>query len=129
MNWNGVILRRNEENRKQELFEQLKSPVRDIAVEALRVVRKNEWLKEVIETGHLSAVQWSGADLSGAFLVGAKLEGADLSGADLGGAKLLFADLRGAKYNASTKWPEDFDPEKAGAVFVQSSRIISRKIR
>jgi uncharacterized protein YjbI with pentapeptide repeats len=55
--------------------------------------------------------------------VGADLQGVDLSGADLGGANLSRADLRGAKYDANTKWPvlpqpEGFDPEAAGAVLV-----------
>jgi hypothetical protein len=56
------------------------------------------------------AILWD-ADLSGADLLGAKLQNADLSGADLSGA-----DLQGAVYNASTTFPEGFDPEDAGMI-------------
>ena len=31
-------------------------------------------------------------------------------------ANLTAADLSGAKYDTQTKWPEDFDPEAAGAL-------------
>ena len=40
--------------------------------------------------------------------------GADLSGADLGGAKA----------NQDTIWPEGFDPEAAGVVFVEDPGMI-----
>lgn len=57
--------RRLDQQEKDRLFEQVKSPVRDIAVEALRLIRKNNWLSEVIEKYDydLAGVQWQGADL------------------------------------------------------------------
>ena len=70
------------------------------------------------------------ADLSGADLFGADLSDADLEGADLRKANLTFANLRGAYlrgadlsgadlreafYSRLTRWPEGFDPIKAGA--------------
>ena len=57
-----------------------------------------------------------GTDLGGADLSGANLGDADLSYTDLSTATLLDADLSNAKYNASTTWPQDFDPAAAGAV-------------
>ncbi|MBV7333953.1 pentapeptide repeat-containing protein [Chloroflexi bacterium TSY] len=90
---------------KERIFEQLHSPVRDVAVEALRLVRKNGWFGE-IEKIRLAGVHWSGADLEGenlaganlrdAQLEGAKLIGANLEGADIWGARLAGADLMGA---------------------------------
>ncbi len=59
----------------------------------------------------MNARKFEGADLRDIDLRGADLIKANLSGADLRGA-----DLREAKYNANTKWPDDFDPEAAGAV-------------
>jgi uncharacterized protein YjbI with pentapeptide repeats len=58
----------------------------------------------------LSYANLRNANLSYANLNGALLVGADLKSADLTGA-----DLKEAKYNSYTKWPEDFDPEAAGA--------------
>ncbi len=71
------------------------------------------------------------ANLSGAFLSGANLNEADLRGANLRDAILGFTradfvwlgitDLRGAKYNFGTVWPNNFNPERAGAVLVQDN--------
>ncbi len=63
-----------------------------------------------------------GLNLTGADLSRADLRGADLSGADLSGA-LMKTDskdglVKAAKYNEETIWPDDFDPEAAGAVLV-----------
>jgi hypothetical protein len=45
----------------------------------------------------------------------ADLRNADLTGADLRGANLQGAILTGARYDARTRWPAGFDPEKHGA--------------
>ena len=63
----------------------------------------------------LSWANLSGADLSGADLSGADLSWANLSVANLSEANLSVADLSGAKYTKKTKWPDRFDPVKAGA--------------
>jgi hypothetical protein len=55
--------------------------------------------------------QFTGADLTDADLTGAMLKVADLYGAELGGATLT-----GAIYDASTRWPRGFDPERHGAM-------------
>lgn len=65
---------------------------------------------------NLSNADLRGADLSGANLVGVDLSDANLSGAALGGANLIGADLRGAIYDGLTTWPDNFDPEPAGAI-------------
>jgi len=71
-----------------------------------------------------------GADLSHAALLNTRLIGASLIGADLRGAdfvgrgmgRVLWyddldrADLRGARYNAATRWPARFDPVHRGCV-------------
>jgi uncharacterized protein YjbI with pentapeptide repeats len=63
------------------------------------------------------------ARLWGAELIGADLRGADLRGANLGhanleGAKLAGINLDGCRYNASTRWPDGFDPSEWGALLV-----------
>ena len=67
----------------------------------------------------LSGADLTGADLSGADLKGADLRGADLRGADLREAVLTHwlwpnADLKSAKYDDKTQFPEGFDPVKSG---------------
>jgi hypothetical protein len=69
---------------------------------------------------NLSEADLSGADLGGANLVGADLSGADLCGADLCMANLTLADLNGAVYNQATSWPDDFDPQSAGAILART---------
>jgi len=103
---------------ENELLEQVHSPVRDIAVEALRLIRKDEQLFSMLKEAlrlirkdeqlfsmlnmkRSGGVRWSGADLSrvdlrGANLIGADMRGAHLLGADLSGARLHLADLSGA---------------------------------
>jgi hypothetical protein len=51
---------------------------------------------------------------------------ADLAYAILSGADLSKVDLSGATYDAQTKWPEDFDPEHAGAVNEPSGFSMNR---
>lgn len=58
------------------------------------------------------------ADLSGSNLTRADLSEANLCGADLRDAILIEADLTHTRYDNHTVWPEDFDPQAAGAVKV-----------
>ncbi|MCB0210162.1 MAG: pentapeptide repeat-containing protein [Anaerolineae bacterium] len=87
----------------------------------------------------LSFANLRGADLRNADLRGANLNGTDLTGAnlretnlnnaqlndaklrwtDLRESSLLTADLNGAKYDRWTRWPENFDPKKKGAILVE----------
>ena len=84
-----------------------------------------------LSRARLIGANLSGADLSRAELVGANLCRANLSGANLTDARLIFsylmgtdlsganltnADLKDAKYDQETKWPEGFDPTAAGAI-------------
>jgi len=58
-----------------------------------------------------------GADLSGANLGLDNLGGPTrLHGADLSEAKLAGANLVGAEYDASTRFPDGFDPDLAGMI-------------
>ena len=56
------------------------------------------------------------ANLSGADLRRADLSDEDLSNANLSGANLSDAKLSGAFYNSQTKWTENFNPVKEGAI-------------
>jgi uncharacterized protein YjbI with pentapeptide repeats len=74
----------------------------------------------------LDGARLRGADLEAAWLGGAFLRDADLCharladaclrGADLTGASLAEAVLAGAAYDAETRWPEGFDPDRRGAL-------------
>lgn len=69
----------------------------------------------------LARAVFTGADLTGANLTHADLTGADLThthliAADLTGANLTETKLRGAWHDqATTTWPEGFDPDASGA--------------
>lgn len=101
---------------KRNLIEQLASPHRPIALQALDVLRVRGWLLDgtlqgadlrgvhfngiILQRANLEAVNLSGAHLSGAHLVEANLAGADLRGANLTGAHLTRANLSGADLQA-----------------------------
>lgn len=65
-------------------------------------------------------VDLRGATLSGAQLTGTQFRQSRLEGADLCAQSLETANF-GATFDESTRWPDGFDPVKAGAVFVGSS--------
>jgi uncharacterized protein YjbI with pentapeptide repeats len=48
--------------------------------------------------------------LTGADLHNADLSSADVTGADVTGANLIDAELAGARYDATTVWPNGFEP-------------------
>jgi uncharacterized protein YjbI with pentapeptide repeats len=56
---------------------------------------------------------FQGADFTGADLAGADLQHAKLQGADFTGAKLTTTKLKGAHYDASTKFPKGFRPPES----------------
>jgi uncharacterized protein YjbI with pentapeptide repeats len=61
------------------------------------------------------------ANLRGADLTGARVEGADFRQADLRHARVCLAGLAkaklgGARFDGDTRWPQGFDPRRAGAV-------------
>jgi hypothetical protein len=60
-----------------------------------------------------------GEDLKDAFLADVDLSDTDLRGVDLSGADLGGVYVVGARYDAHTRWPDGFDPVKAGAVRVE----------
>lgn len=70
-------------------------------------------------------LQWTIFDKTS--LIGADIGGADLRGADFSSAifaqKNVLRDhwvkMKGARYDATTKWPDGFDPKAAGTVLVK----------
>jgi uncharacterized protein YjbI with pentapeptide repeats len=64
----------------------------------------------LLNRGHLRAAVLRDAVLVEADLRGCDLRDADLRGADLTGAILDDVDLRGARWDDTTRWPEGFDP-------------------
>ena len=57
-------------------------------------------------------------DFSGADLTQASLEGCDLRGSNLANSKLDGTNLINAKASLNTSWPDNFDPQKAGVIYV-----------
>jgi acid stress-induced BolA-like protein IbaG/YrbA len=104
---------RNRLERKREIFDQIKSPVRDVAVEALRLAVDYGWLEEIVQNIALGGVQWTGASLREA-----NLQGVGLREANLREAILNEANLQGAKYTKETIWPKGFKPEQAGIILL-----------
>ncbi|MBN1655048.1 MAG: pentapeptide repeat-containing protein [Deltaproteobacteria bacterium] len=79
------------------------------------------FVKEDLRGANLKDAYLDGADFSGTDLKGVNLNGAYLSGANFNNADLSTADLKDAKlysahYNASTKFPPNFDPKKRGMI-------------
>ncbi len=77
-----------------------------------------------LEDADLKHAVMEGANLKGAILKhtnlkGVNLEQCDLRGCDLSRANIDSADFDGAVYDQSTRWPDHFDPGKAGAVFAE----------
>jgi hypothetical protein len=85
------------------------------------------WLRQArldradLTQANLQEADLADASLEGAELVGAFLRGANLEGASLVGADLTGADLDGAVADEATKWPQGFEPQRAG-VTVNHSR-------
>ena len=98
-------------------------------------LRKADLAEAMLARGNLAGVSLASANLELAVLTEANLRGAnlaganlswtlldaDLTGADLTDAKLYKADLTGAKYSSTTRWPEGFDPIAAGAILVDEN--------
>lgn len=84
---------------------------------------------QVAWSADLANVNLSGADLyqaaliltnlRGSFLKNAYLREALLLGANLSEADLTEADVSSAYYDDYTVWPQSFDPEAAGAIFLK----------
>lgn len=87
-------------------------------------LRGRDLRQEDLADAFLSDADLSDADLRGVDFAGADLDGAILTNADLRGANLESANLTNvrllrARYDAHTRWPQGFDPVKAGAVNVR----------
>ncbi|MDE0805092.1 MAG: pentapeptide repeat-containing protein [Acidimicrobiales bacterium] len=64
-----------------------------------------------LDFAHCSGAKLCGLDFTGVSLLDADLSGADLSGADLRGARqLIMANLKNAKVDRNTRWPDGRDP-------------------
>lgn len=95
-------------------------------------LRSADLRKAYLKGTDLRGTNLAGARLAGARVAGATLEGADLRGADfLGrGAGRVFwdhdlreADLRGAYYNAATRWPTGFYPAECGCILLDDDTL------
>lgn len=66
----------------------------------------------------LAQSDFRGASFRGAKFAGARAAQARFEGCDLSGAQGLAKDNLGVYYDASTKWPDGFDPKAAGCILV-----------
>jgi len=86
-------------------------------------LKKAKLFKAQLNNANLGQANLAGANLTKANLVEANLDKANLTSANLRGADLTNAiltdtKLTNAKYDATTKWPEGFDPVAAGAKLI-----------
>ncbi len=88
-------------------------------------LQKVNLFKAELGEADLSNTSLDGANLTEAHMQAANLAGADLRDADLRGADLYLTSLRGARYNAQTRWPEGFDPYEAGMIQTQQEQAYS----
>jgi len=92
---------------KEKLIINMRSKVRDVALQAIDELRQSNWLmdgslKEAnLNGGNLRGVELYGANLLGASLTGVNLSGAKLYGVKLAGANLFNADLSSAILNST----------------------------
>ena len=114
----GLNRRRATTERKKALILQMGSPDNGFAVEATRILRAEEWLKDGTLVGaNLWKANLARADLGWAILWYTNLEGADLrkanlEGADLHDANLEGAELQGATFDENTVLPDsDYDSD------------------
>ncbi len=114
---------RNRLERKQEIFEQIESPVRDVAVEAIRLARKYEWIDELLPKVSLYKAQLAGADLLNVELSGKNLFSANLQGAMLGGASLKDADMDEINLQEATLWCADLRGASLVDANLQGARV------
>jgi hypothetical protein len=78
-------------------------------------LKKANLIKSTLTNADLSEVDFkANVDFEDANMESAKLFEADLSNLDL-----KKAILKGAEYSSKTIWPDDFDPEEAGAILVR----------
>jgi uncharacterized protein YjbI with pentapeptide repeats len=119
---NGILLRFLLET---DLFDLIKTERLGIDLRRVVIVEydlcgaslnRSDLREAVLVRTDLSKVVFMDANLSDAQLIGADLSDAVLFRADLSGADLSGANLEGAYHDASTTWPEGFDPSEAGAV-------------
>jgi uncharacterized protein YjbI with pentapeptide repeats len=71
----------------------------------------------VLAGTNLWGANMAGASLNETFLAGAHLEGADLRQAHLNTSKLKYA-----RYDETTLWPDNFDPQAQGALLPSQVR-------
>jgi len=101
--------RRATQERKLELFDQVKSRSNDIAMDALEKIQRMDWWDEMQGYyGHddkqviLHNVQWSRVDLQCVNLSKMNLEEANLENANLKGANLVDANLESANLKSAS---------------------------
>ena len=84
---------------KEELIAQMGSDVRDVAVPAVDMLRREGWLTDdSLRGADFRSANLEKANLGGAVLVEAHLTGSYARGATLSRSDLQGADLRGARY-------------------------------
>lgn len=109
--------------KKEKLIINLRSKVRDVALQAAEELRQSNWLIDgSLRNANLNGANLSGAELynadlteamlndanlSGAELLGARLSGANLSRANLSSAVLGYADLNGANLHGTNLYGTD----------------------
>ena len=142
-----LYARRRAGEEKDRIIKQLASRSNEFALEAVRLAKDGDknWIvdgslkKADLMKANLEGADLGSANLEGAVLLGANLKDADLGSANLAGADLWgaslenarliaadledalslgFANLKGARCNDSTTWPDGYNYRAAGVINV-----------
>lgn len=121
---NVTLDRRLADLERTRLFHALRSPLPDLASDALATARRLGLLQDgSLANQDWRDARWAGANLAGADLTGANLHGADLRQADLSHARLTGANLRDADLSAATFHHADLSRASLAGVRAKSARF------
>lgn len=129
-----ILTKQYEEQNFMNIKSRHKPNVNDVYIQYLPLINKTIEFKSIYNT-NFDQINFSDSTFNGHFLNGARFTNSqfintkflnatfrsvqilysDLSGADLSGIKIDHLSLTNTTYDCDTKWPEGFDPIKAGA--------------
>jgi len=130
LNFAAHLLANNQQDRAQEIADALRRDgVKLASFGTLKLTgERKDWsdLKRIHQAcysdhANLEGAVFDGADFAECAFRYSTFRGASFRGTDLTGSYFQDSDLTGAKYDCTTKLPEDLDPEAAGMINVEGT--------